>query len=57
VSYGVDIRGPEYSDLVKLFGGYGERIEDPTHLEAAVERVLGEVQHGKLGLLDVVLSS
>jgi acetolactate synthase-1/2/3 large subunit len=53
--YGVHIPGPNYAQLVEPFGGYGERVEDPTKLKQALQNALDALQEGRLALVDVVL--
>ncbi|MDO8595203.1 MAG: thiamine pyrophosphate-dependent enzyme, partial [Sulfuricaulis sp.] len=47
---------PEYAGLAPLFGGYGERVDEPGELRAALQRGLKAVKEGKLALLDVRLA-
>ena len=56
VFHGVDIPGPDYSGLVKPFGGYGVRVENPTELKPALARALDAVNGGQTAIVDVVLS-
>jgi acetolactate synthase-1/2/3 large subunit len=54
--YGVHINpAPDYARLAEAFGGYGEKLEDPAGIRAAVERCLAKVKSGRTALLDVVL--
>ena len=46
---------PEYSQLIKAFDGYGERVEEPGEVRKAVERGLRAVAGGQSALLDVRL--
>jgi thiamine pyrophosphate-dependent acetolactate synthase large subunit-like protein len=41
---------------VEPFGGYGERVEDPTELKPALQNALEALQAGRLALVDVVLN-
>jgi len=53
---GVDITpAPDYVKVAEAFGAYGERLEDPGDIGAALERGLKQVARGKTALLDVVL--
>jgi acetolactate synthase-1/2/3 large subunit len=55
--YGVSCGpSPDYSGVAEAFGGYGERVEDPSEVRAAIARALEAVRDGRLALLDVVLS-
>ncbi|MBI2959248.1 MAG: hypothetical protein HYY28_02960 [Betaproteobacteria bacterium] len=54
---GTSIRpAPEYAGLAPLFGGYGERVDEPGELRAALQRGLKAVNEGALALLDVRLA-
>ena len=46
---------PVYSKLAEAYGGYGERVEHPGDVAAAISRGLREVEKGRLALLDMVL--
>lgn len=46
---------PEYAALAKAWGGYGETVEDPGKLEAALKTGLSEVNNGRFAIIDVVL--
>ena len=54
--YGVDIPGPDYSELARPFGGHGERVEDPTRLRGALEEAQAAVAAGSVAIVDVALS-
>ncbi len=56
IFHGVHIPGPDYGQLAAPFGGYGERVEDPSQLNQALENGLRAVQEGRTAVLDVVLS-
>ncbi|MFQ6016309.1 MAG: thiamine pyrophosphate-requiring protein [Anaerolineae bacterium] len=54
--YGVDITPtPDYAGLMKLFDGYGERVEDAHEIQPTLLRAMEEVRNGKPALVDVVL--
>jgi acetolactate synthase-1/2/3 large subunit len=56
--FGVDIvPAPEYALLAAAFGAYGEKIERPEDIEAALRRGLAEMERGKAVILDVILSA
>ena len=56
--FGVDIApAPEYALLAAAFGAYGEKIERPEDIEAALRRGLAEMEKGKAVILDVILSA
>jgi hypothetical protein len=46
---------PDYRKLAEAYGGYGERVENPAEVRAAIQRGLQAVASGKLALLDIVL--
>ena len=46
---------PDYRKLAEAYGGYGERVEKPADVRAAIDRGLKAVAGGKLALLDIVL--
>ena len=46
---------PEYAQLAPIYGGYGEKVEKPTEVRAALERGLKAMAEGKVVLLDVRL--
>ena len=46
---------PDYAMLATAFGGYGEKVEKPGEVRAALKRGLDAVAKGKLALLHMVL--
>ncbi len=54
--HGVHIPGPDYARLVEPFGGYGERVEDPSQLHQALRNGLAAIQEDRIALIDVVLN-
>jgi acetolactate synthase-1/2/3 large subunit len=48
---------PDYPALARAFGGYGEAVERPSELRAALERGLDAVAKGRLALIEVVLAA
>ena len=48
--------GPDYASLAPIYGGYGERVEKPAEVRAALQRGLKAVGEGKLALLDMRLA-
>ncbi len=44
---------PDYGQLAVMFGGHGEKVEDPTQIRAAVARAVAAVREGKPAILDV----
>jgi acetolactate synthase-1/2/3 large subunit len=47
---------PEYAALAPIFGGYGEKVENPEDVREAFERGLKAVASGQLALLDIRLA-
>jgi len=54
-SYGFPTTGFEYSELVKPFGGFGERVETPADLKPAIKRATAAVKDGRTAILNVML--
>jgi acetolactate synthase-1/2/3 large subunit len=54
--HGVHIDGPDYSELGKPFGFYGQRVARPAELQPALAGALAALADGKSAILDVVLS-
>ncbi len=57
IYHGVDIPGPDYSELAKPFGGHGERVEDPSRLKGALQEAQAAVDSGRVAIVDVALSA
>jgi thiamine pyrophosphate-dependent acetolactate synthase large subunit-like protein len=56
IYYGVGCGpAPKYTMLVEAYDGYGETVEDPSEVKAALLRGIKEVNDGRLVLLDVKL--
>ena len=47
---------PDYSKLAQAYGGWGEKVEQPAELRAALKRALEQAAQGRLALLDIVLA-
>jgi acetolactate synthase-1/2/3 large subunit len=47
---------PDYPALARAFGGYGESVERPSDVRAALQRGLDAVAKGKLALIELVLA-
>jgi len=47
---------PDYALLARAYGGYGERVEKPAQVRAALKRGLAAVAKGQLALIDLVLA-
>src|SRR5690606_22899743 len=50
-----DISG-NYADMAKAFGGYGERVTQPSEIKAAIERGIKATQAGQPALLEFITS-
>ena len=46
---------PDYAALARAFGGYGEKVEEPGEVRAAIERGLKKISSGTLALIDMRL--
>ena len=57
IYHGVNIEGPDYSELGKPFGFSGRRVEMPNQLMGALHEGLSDVKNGKTFILDVVLTN
>jgi acetolactate synthase-1/2/3 large subunit len=53
---GATINAVEYSQMVEPFGGYGQRVEDPAELDAALEAGLKAVKEGRTAIINVIVS-
>jgi thiamine pyrophosphate-dependent acetolactate synthase large subunit-like protein len=54
--FGTHIKGPNYVKVIEAFGGYGERVESPNELVAALKRGYDATGNGRTALIDVVVS-
>ena len=48
---------PDYPAIARAFGGYGERVEDPGEVRAALLRGLQAVAAGQVALVEMALES
>lgn len=48
---------PDYALIARAFDGYGEKVEEPGEIRAALQRGLKTVAGGQLALLDLRLAS
>ncbi|MGB0574937.1 MAG: thiamine pyrophosphate-dependent enzyme [Alphaproteobacteria bacterium] len=46
---------PEYWKIIEAFGGYGERVDEPGDVRAAITRGLEAVEKGQAALIDIRL--
>ena len=56
IFHGVDIPGPDYAELVRPFGGHGERVTAPQRLRGALAEAQAAVNAGRVAIVDVALS-
>ena len=54
--FGTHINGPDYVKVIEAFDGYGERVENPDDLVAALKRGYEANKSGRTILIDVVVS-
>jgi len=47
---------PDYPALARAFGGYGESVERPSEVRAALLRGLDAVSKGNLALIEAILA-
>lgn len=52
--YGATEISGHYADMAKAFGGYGERIEDPNEIVAAIRRGIAATENGQPALLEFI---
>ena len=53
--YGEPIRAIDYEELIRLFGGFGIRVEDPRTLATALTQARDAVLDGRTAVVNVVL--
>lgn len=54
--FGVDIAPqPDYAKVAEAFDAYGEKVEEPSDIEPALNRALQQIAAGRAALLDVIL--
>ncbi|HET7679988.1 MAG TPA: thiamine pyrophosphate-dependent enzyme [Xanthobacteraceae bacterium] len=54
--FGTHINGPDYVKVIEAFGGYGEQVESPDDLVAALKRGYDATRKGRTALVDVVIA-
>ena len=52
--YGLDVHTGNYAQLAESLGGYGERVEQPDEIAAAIGRAQEAMATGKPALLDMI---
>ena len=52
--YGATEISGHYADMAKAFGGYGERIEDPSQIVDALKRGIAATEKGQPALLEFI---
>ena len=52
--YGATNISGHYADMARAFGGYGERVEDPKDIVAALERGIAATKQGRPALLEFI---
>jgi acetolactate synthase-1/2/3 large subunit len=52
---GHPIKGPDYAELVKPFGGVGLRVDDPAELDDVLREGMAAVEGGKTTIINAVL--
>jgi len=52
---GHPIKGPDYAELVKPFGGVGLRVDDPAKLDDVLREGLAAVESGKTTIINALL--
>ena len=52
--YGSTNISGNYSEMAKAFGGYGERITDPSQIAPAIRRGIEQTRAGKPALLEFI---
>ncbi len=52
---GMDIPSPNYAMIAEACGAYGQTVEEPAQLKAAMEAALERVRNGQAALIDVRL--
>lgn len=53
--YGSEITDLDYEELVKPFGGFGRRVEDPAELSDALREAQAAVAEGRTAILNVLV--
>ncbi len=56
VYHGVHINAPDFAEIAKLYGGHGEKVEDPVRLKGAIADALAAVNSGRTAILNVMVT-
>ena len=56
IFFGVHLDGPDYADVGKPFGFYGQTVDDPAALKPALAGALAAVQSGRTAIVNVMLN-
>jgi acetolactate synthase-1/2/3 large subunit len=56
VYHGVHINAPDFAEVAELYGGHGEKVEDPARLKGAIADALAAVNSGRTAILNVMVS-
>jgi len=58
IRYGVKIQPtPNYVEVIRAFGGFGCKVEEPSEVRAVLEEAREKVKGGQLALVDVLVRS
>ena len=49
-------RSPNYAMIARAFEGYGEKVEEPSEVRAALQRGLKAIAAGQMALIDIRLA-
>ena len=52
---GHPIKGPDYAELIKPFGGVGLRVDDPAKLDDVLSEGIAAVANGKTTIINALL--
>ena len=57
VFVGISINpSPDYATVARAFDGYGEKVEEPGEVRAALQRGLKAIAGGQMALIDIRLA-
>ncbi len=52
--YNIQDLGGNYTEMARAFGGYGERVEEPSEIKAALQRALAQNHEGIPAILEII---